>query len=230
MKVRSSFAIRTFALLLIGTMAATVQSHAGSLVGPAHVVDGDTIRVNGVPVRLHGIDAPESSQNCTTPSSGAWACGSAATAHLASLVKNQDVECVSNETDRYGRLIAVCSADGVELNSAMVRSGMAWAFLRYSKDYEALETEAQNARRGAWRDGARPIAPWDWRAGLRVASVEPRDGCAIKGNVQRDGDRVYHTQSSPWYKRTRINTAKGERWFCTEAEARAAGWRAARHS
>lgn len=51
--------------------------------------------------------------------------------------------------------------------------------------------------------------------------------CLIKGNINRDGERIYHTPwSSPHYKRTKINIKKGERWFCTEGEARQAGWRA----
>ncbi len=51
--------------------------------------------------------------------------------------------------------------------------------------------------------------------------------CRIKGNIHMDsGERVYHTPDSPWYGRTEIDTRAGERWFCTEQEARDAGWRA----
>ena len=49
--------------------------------------------------------------------------------------------------------------------------------------------------------------------------------CRIKGNIS-NGDRVYHTPDSPYYARTHIDPAQGERWFCTESEAQAAGWRA----
>lgn len=48
--------------------------------------------------------------------------------------------------------------------------------------------------------------------------------CRIKGNIS-NGDRVYHTPDSPYYARTHIDPAHGERWFCTEREAQAAGWR-----
>ena len=58
-------------------------------------------------------------------------------------------------------------------------------------------------------------------------SEAPDPNCLIKGNINRKKEKIYHTPwSSPHYKRTKINTGKGERWFCTESEARRAGWRA----
>lgn len=70
--------------------------------------------------------------------------------------------------------------------------------------------------------------PWDWRRGQRTASPAPSahtDGCAIKGNIGSKGDRIYHVPGGRFYDRTQIDEAKGERWFCNEAEAIAAGWR-----
>ncbi len=52
--------------------------------------------------------------------------------------------------------------------------------------------------------------------------------CLIKGNISRSGERIYHVPGGRWYDATRIDPRKGERWFCTEAEARAAGWRRAK--
>ena len=46
-----------------------------------------------------------------------------------------------------------------------------------------------------------------------------------KTNISKSG-KIYHIPGSPWYEKTKINTDKGERWFCTEEEAKAAGWRA----
>lgn len=57
------------------------------------------------------------------------------------------------------------------------------------------------------------------------SGYHPPGNCVIKGNINRRGERIYHTPSSPWYSRTHIDTSRGERWFCSEAEARAAGWR-----
>ena len=65
------------------------------------------------------------------------------------------------------------------------------------------------------------------QTGFVDISDAPDPNRLIKGNINRDGERIYHTPwSSPHYKRTKINTSKGERWFCTEGEARQAGWRA----
>ena len=50
--------------------------------------------------------------------------------------------------------------------------------------------------------------------------------CDIKGNISYNtGEKIYHVPGQQYYSRTKINTSYGERWFCTEAEARAAGWR-----
>lgn len=56
------------------------------------------------------------------------------------------------------------------------------------------------------------------------ASVADED-CLIKGNISSSGEKIYHVPSGQFYSRTKITESKGERWFCTEAEARAAGWR-----
>jgi hypothetical protein len=59
---------------------------------------------------------------------------------------------------------------------------------------------------------------WPWQA-----------GCTIKGNVAPGtGERIYHLPGDAFHGRTRVSLWRGERWFCTEAEARAAGWRRAR--
>lgn len=60
-----------------------------------------------------------------------------------------------------------------------------------------------------------------------VAAPSPPGSCAIKGNISSSG-RIYHVPGSPHYDATKIDESKGERWFCTEDEARAAGWRAPR--
>ncbi|MCP1843668.1 hypothetical protein ACVIHI_003413 [Bradyrhizobium sp. USDA 4524] len=53
-------------------------------------------------------------------------------------------------------------------------------------------------------------------------------GCTIKGNLSAGGERIYHLQGQMYYSQTRINWLRGERWFCSEASALAAGWRRAR--
>lgn len=54
-------------------------------------------------------------------------------------------------------------------------------------------------------------------------------GCNIKGNISfTSGERIYHMPSQDYYDETRIDFSKGERWFCSESEARSAGWRKAK--
>ena len=50
-------------------------------------------------------------------------------------------------------------------------------------------------------------------------------GCDIKGNISAGGEHIYHMPSQDYYNETRIDFSKGERWFCSESEARSAGWR-----
>jgi hypothetical protein len=101
---------------------------------------------------------------------------------------------------------------------------LAWSFRKYSEDYAAIEDTAHAGKIGVWRHET--LTPWDYRAGRweDAKQVAP-DGCPIKGNISENG-RIYHAPWSPWYKRTKIDLKKGERWFCDEGEAVEAGWRA----
>ena len=145
---------------LASTSAAQVE-----LSGPARVIDGDTIVVQGQRVRLHGIDAPESEQKCLDAFGAAYLCGQAAANALASKIGRWSVTCRVRDTDRYGRLIAVCHRHGVDLNAWMVRDGHALAYRRYSGNYVAHENTARARRVGVWQ--GRFVAPWDWRRGVR---------------------------------------------------------------
>ena len=58
-----------------------------------------------------------------------------------------------------------------------------------------------------------------------VASAEEVSACTIKGNVSTQGERIYHVPGQKYYDETQISATHGERWFCSEQEARAAGWR-----
>ena len=128
-----------------------LPARADDLTGIAHVIDGDTIDVGTVRVRLHGIDAPEWSQVCTGWFASPWRCGQTASRYLARLAEGREVHCPSHRgRDRYGRTIAVFYLGDVDLNRAMVASGLAWAFRRYSLDYVEVENQARSARLGIW--------------------------------------------------------------------------------
>jgi endonuclease YncB( thermonuclease family) len=195
------------------------------LEGAARVVDGDTLDIAGERVRLEGIDAPEMAQSCPRRFIGSWACGKAAARALEELVAGHEVGCQSHGTDKYGRMLGVCFVAGRDINAEMVREGHAWAFVKYSTSYVGEEARARALRIGIWQGDAEPA--WVYRdkrwAGAEQAA--PR-GCAIKGNVTEHG-HIYHTPWSPWYDKVKIDEQNGERWFCSESEALAAGWRPA---
>lgn len=198
---------------------------AGAARAQVRVVDGDTLEHGGVAYRLNGIDAPEYGQMCNGPR-GPWPCGAEALEQLVRLTRNAHVTCRRISEDGYGRTIATCFADGRDLGAAMVASGHAWAFVKFSDTYVEAQDRAKSGRLGIWNGDNVPA--WEFRE-TRWANAAQKapDGCPIKGNISRNG-RIYHPPWSPWYSRTRINLAKGERWFCDEAEALRAGWRAPR--
>jgi endonuclease YncB( thermonuclease family) len=221
------------ALAALSTAALSSPVHA-DVSGPAAVIDGDTIEVGGNRIRLHGIDAPESAQDCLA-GGRLWRCGRHATRALRGRMADRSVACEEWDRDRYGRVVAVCRLGGTDLNAWMVSEGWALAYRRYSRKYVAEEALAKAARRGLWRGEF--VAPWNWRAGQRLQPVRRgarsdtgrnRGGCRIKGNISRAGARVYHVPGGRYYERTKINPSRGERWFCSEAEARSAGWRQSR--
>lgn len=221
------------AFALVSVAAIFVFSHplkagirpANGLSGQAIVIDGDTIDIGHQRVRLEGIDAPESSQTCSRKWVGWWNCGRSATRALTALIAEKPVSCTNEGQDKYGRVLGICTVDGEELNAAMVRSGMAWAFVKYSTAYVGLEAEAKAASAGVWQGDAQ--APWLFRQ-ERWQSAEQAapEGCAIKGNITGNG-QIYHMPWNTWYSKVKVDLAKGERWFCSENEAQKAGWRAA---
>lgn len=245
--------IRHLALLpIIATIllaGATVAAMATTITGTARVSDGDTISINGTRIRLNGIDAPETDQVCINKAGKNYTCGIAARDALARLVQGRSVTCTGNDIDRYGRRIMTCFVGETDINAAMVGGGWALAFRRYSDIYVGEEQLARAQQAGLWSGAF--IAPWDWRhrgpqteilgalsvpinaqqhlLPQPVASAIPTTGCQIKGNISRNGTRIYHVPGQQDYDKTRISESKGERWFCTEDEAQAAGWRRARN-
>jgi hypothetical protein len=61
-----------------------------------------------------------------------------------------------------------------------------------------------------------------------ASGAAAQDGCHIKGNVSTKGERIYHVPGQKYYDDTVIQSSHGERWFCSEEDARAAGWRKSR--
>ena len=218
------------AFVLISAIAAGMP-----FSGTGRGIDGDSLRVGQYEVRLFGIDAPEAKQTCTK-NGQPWTCGLASADQLAKLVNGQQVNCVAVGLDRYHRVVARCSAGSRELNRYMVATGYAVAFRRYSSEYVSAEESAKAAKRGLWssqfelpsqfRDDGGYIVeqPTANDVGQFIrhgrSKPQPSGGCRIKGNHSRKGERIYHLPGMPYYDQT-----VAEDIFCTEAQARAAGYR-----
>lgn len=219
--------------LLVALALAWPAAAAGApelLTGVASVIDGDTIEVHGTRIRLHGIDAPESAQLCVDADGKPWRCGQQASLALAERIGRTPVTCNRTDTDHYGRTISVCTQGDKDLNAWMVAEGWAVAYRRYTRDYVRLEEHAKTAGAGIW--SSQFVMPWDWRRGQRIMKrdvAEVRlDGCDIKGNINRHGDKIYHMPGGRWYEQARIDENRGQRWFCSEEDAQSAGWRRSR--
>ncbi|MBX9934854.1 MAG: thermonuclease family protein [Methylobacterium sp.] len=225
--------MRTLPLLALLFLA--TPALAEPIVGRATVIDGDTLEVRGTRIRLHGVDAPESGQTCQDAAGKDYRCGQTAALAMADHIGKRILTCEPRETDQYGRVVAVCRKGRDDLNAWMVRSGYAVAYRRYAEDYVNPESTAKALRQGIWAGTFQD--PSEWRRARRASGENTRpetvtpptmaSGCNIKGNISAGGQRIYHLPGSRDYERTRVDDRAGERLFCSEDEAKAAGWRPA---
>jgi endonuclease YncB( thermonuclease family) len=213
-----------FVLVLLVTAPAAAEPD--TLTGPARVIDGDTFAIGTTVVRLADVDAPELAQTCEGGPSALRGCGEYVADALAERIGGREIRCAVRELDQYDRRISTCEIAGEDISQWLVSSGLAMAFRTYSERFVPDEQTARAARAGLWQTEFEP--PWEYRAQRwEVAAQEAPEGCPIKGNMNRDGERIYHTPwGSQWYDRTKISLEQGERWFCSEREALDAGWRA----
>lgn len=219
------------------------------------VIDGDTIDVSKDGktdrIRLIGIDTPE-----TDPRNTVECFGKEATARATQLMRGKIVTLESDPSqdnvDKYGRLLRyVFLTDGTNVNYLMVKEGFAQEYTynlpyKYQSSFKSAQAEAKNLKLGLWGTACTPtVAPT--KAQEQTSTVAPSNaiipvatpiapvaevnntGCNIKGNISSDDEKIYHTADCPYYTKTKIDTSKGERWFCSESEAVSAGWRKAKN-
>ena len=217
---------------------------AAEITGTARVVDGDTIYLDTTKIRFHGVDAPETDQVCLDANGEIWTCGITVRDRLVTKIDNQKVTCETSGLDRFGRSIASCKLGAEDLERWLVKEGLALAYVKYSQVYTEDERMAEKAHAGLWAGAF--VAPWDWRqrnaktfvhTAIAVSASARRllvggdiatplvSECTIKGNVNRKGERIYHVPGQRYYAQTKMEKGSGERWFCSEDEAQAAGWR-----
>ncbi|WP_102345493.1 thermonuclease family protein [Bacillus sp. Marseille-P3661] len=198
-----------------------------------NVVDGDTfdIMINNKEerVRLLLVDTPETKH----PSKPVQPFGKEASQFTRDILEGKEVmvELDISERDKYGRLLAYIWVDGKMINEMLLEKGLARvAYVyapntKYVDSFYDIQKQAQKAAVGIWSienyvddDG------FNDERGLANADKLPSTGegdCTIKGNINSKGEKIYHTVESPSYKQT-----KPEVLFCSEEEAKAAGFRA----
>jgi endonuclease YncB( thermonuclease family) len=236
-------------LILILTMFSVSQSFATSPT----VRSGGSIEFADVTFRLDGIDAPALDQICIDDHADTWACGVDARDQLARLIGDREVRCEDAGPDAtYTKWhIGVCTVEGetTSLNQLLVRQGFAMNFEPSARgQFKADEADARDHRRGLWKGCF--VAPREFRGGRKDGALlggacradkdpEIREalfpnapamppGCSIKGKfalrARVTGNvGIYHLQACSSYPAL----TKPDRWFCSEDDARAAGFRKA---
>jgi micrococcal nuclease len=220
------------------------DSREVSLYKVVRVVDGDTIDVDveGVTerIRLIGIDTPES----VDPRRPVECFGVEASKRAKELMLGKRVSLKDDPTqdnrDTHGRLLRyVFLESGEHINLRLIEEGYAQEYTydlpyKYQRAFRDAEKDAELLSRGLWGpacenadEDEEPISS----AVVPFSSVSDSRGentsCTIKGNINSEGEKIYHTLGCNSYEKTKIDESKGEEWFCTENEAKALGWRKA---
>ncbi len=237
-----------FVLLLLLVVNAPAQ--AADLI----ILDADTLKLGAVTYRLDGIDAPEADQVCLDKQGSTWPCGVEARDRLKGHLGTHTVTCDDLGPDKAypRRRIGVCfrQGDATSINQWLVREGLALNFEPYSKGrFMSDQATAQGKGVGLWRGcfaNPQDVRRWNKsvavlfgttcaaiddtlaRAKLFPDSAAMPPGCPIKGTyairARLTGHRgIYHLEGCRSYR----NTTSPQRWFCSEEDAQAAGFRKA---
>ncbi len=188
------------------------------------VIDGDTIEIKGGKrVRYIGIDTPET----VDPRKPVQCFGKEASNKNRQLVEGKKVylEKDISETDKYGRLLRYIWIDNILVNELLVREGYAYSSsyppdIKYRKNFDEAQRLAEKENKGLW--GICSLAEVITN---QSKSQSAPTLCQIKGNISSSGEKIYQVQGQKYYNKTVIDESKGEKWFCTEEEARYSGWR-----
>jgi endonuclease YncB( thermonuclease family) len=236
-------------LILNSAMFSASPGRAASPI----VRDGGTLELADATYRLDGIDAPAFDQICIDDHADSWTCGVEARDQLASLIGGRAVRCEDLGVDATTRKrhVGLCTVEGeiTSLNQLLVRQGFALNFEPSAKGrFREDEAGAKDNRRGLWKGCF--VAPQEFRAGRKDgallggscrtdkdreirAALFPEEsampsGCSIKGKfavrARVTGNvGIYHLQACRSYPAI----TKPDRWFCSEDDAQAAGFRKA---
>jgi endonuclease YncB( thermonuclease family) len=240
-------------ILLAATLIFTTLSASQSFAAPPTVRDAGILQLADVTYRLEGIDAPAFDQMCIDEHADAWTCGVEGRDQLARLIDNREVACEDLGADPTykKRHLGICTVQGetASLNQLLVRQGFALNVEPSAKGrFKEDEASAKGNRRGLWKGCF--VAPQEFRHGKKDgallgdscrtdkdreirAVLFPEDpamppACSIKGKyavrARVTGNvGVYHLQGCRSYPAL----TKPDRWFCSEEDAQAAGFRRA---
>lgn len=215
-------------MLPTGNIATNIVNEGVKVV---RVIDGDTIEIEGGErIRYIGIDTPET----VDPRKPVQCFGVEASNKNKELVEGKmaRLEKDITERDKYGRLLRYVWVGDVFVNLELVKQGFAYSYsyppdVKYQDLFVKAQQEAREAKRGLW-NSCPAVAP----AGTQVPVSQENsfgDSCLIKGNISASGEKIYHLPGCGSYEKTKIDEARGEKWFCSESEALAAGWRKAKN-
>lgn len=239
-----------FRTSLLASAFLAIAATGQALAATAVVKDGGTLQLAGNVFRLDGIDAPAMDQMCIDEHADGWTCGVEAREQLAKLVGGKQVRCgdLGPDPAYKKRRLGLCIVEGenISLGQLLVRNGFALADPKGK--FKADESAAKDARRGLWKGCF--TAPADFRLWRKDAALIggscradrdqqiravlfPADpvmpaGCSIKGKyavrARVTGNvGIYHLQACRSYP----GLNNSERWFCSEEDAQAAGFRKA---
>lgn len=226
--ITSILSIFVLAIVLFGCSTDTGENGTYEVT---KVVDGDTFKINyeghEETIRLLLIDTPET----VHPQKPVQPFGKEASNFMKKKLSGKQVELELDvsERDKYGRILAYAyDTEGNMLNELLLEKGLARvAYIfppntKYVDRFQKVQREAQKREVGIWS-----LENYVTEEGFKEINHEQdqdtstkKAGCDIKGNINSEGERIYHMPDGAYYQVT-----KAEELFCTEQEAKEAGFR-----
>lgn len=212
----------------------TPEESSEIIIQVLEVIDGDTFTFKHEgkieKVRMIGIDSPENS------SLRLWYSESfsqEATNFLKEKIEWEEVVFEYDDSqwkyDDYGRHLVYVFLWSENINNTMILNGYAKEYTydkkyKYSDLFKESETRAQEKNLWLWDEKVE-----EKNEEIKSNFMEDVQAweCNIKWNINSKGDRIYHYPGCPSYNRTKISPSKWEKYFCSQEEARNAGWRVA---